>query len=111
MTSKYGIRGSGSRWEFQFTLSGIPASVSPQNASYLGAALGRREIDKTAGFRRVVLSLEAGGADVLWPPNEQQDTIGHEENGYLAHQLADYGASPNVEKVACACIGARAPSS
>jgi|GraSoi_2013_40cm_1033754.scaffolds.fasta_scaffold146652_1 hypothetical protein len=41
------------------------------------------------GFRRVILSLEAGGADVLWSQNEQQDTIGHEENGYLAHQLAD----------------------
>jgi hypothetical protein len=28
---------------------------------------GRHLENKTTGFRRVVLSLEAGGADVLWP--------------------------------------------
>jgi hypothetical protein len=58
-------------------------------ASQLAALEGREIAHKTAGFRTVVLPVEAGGADVLWPQNEPQDTIGHAENGYLAHQFAD----------------------
>jgi hypothetical protein len=42
--------------------------------------------------------------------NELYDTIGHEENGCLAYQLADQGAGTNVEEIVCACIGACAPS-
>jgi hypothetical protein len=42
-----------------------------KNASYLRTALGREKLPhKTAGFRRVVLSGEALGADVLWLQNE-----------------------------------------
>jgi hypothetical protein len=43
--------------------------------------------------------------------NELQDTIGHEENGCLAHQFPDEGAGRDVEEIACACIGASAPGS
>jgi hypothetical protein len=46
-----------------------------------------------------------GSQNVLW------DTIGHEENGCLADGRADQGPRPNVEEIACASIGACAPSS
>ena len=42
--------------------------------------------------------------------NDLQDTIGHEENGCLAHGPTDESPRPNVEEIVCACIGACAPS-
>jgi hypothetical protein len=43
--------------------------------------------------------------------NGQRDTIGHEENGYLAYRPADESPSSNSQEITRACIGTRAPSS